>query len=298
MTALVFLGPVFTAACGALVLLGLWPHGLALEELTGERGERRRSALNEATWFRLLDPFIRSIARDIERIPLQNLRRTIKIKLVTAGHPLGLDVNEYLAFNALSIASGLIMGGSIAALSVGSAGSGAVLGAIFGAAIPWFKLDEAARRRIRAICRRLPHAIDLASLAMQAGVDFPGALRQVTDRMGKREPLRFELHHILRKLNLGHSRKAALGDLSARVPDPAIRQFVAAVVQAEKQGTPLAKVLSVQAGVMRTRRSQSAEQAAARAAVLILGPLMLIFACVFVILLGPFVIKWLRGELF
>jgi tight adherence protein C len=298
MTTFVFLGPVFTTACAVLVLLGLWPHRLAHQELTGERGERRRAALDEAAWFRLLDPFIRSIACEIERVPLVNLKRAIETKLVIAGHPLGLDVNEYLSFNALSIAFSLIMGGSIAALSVGSAGSGAVLGAIIGAAVPWFKLDEAARRRIRTICRRLPHAIDLASLAMQAGVDFPGALRQVSDRMGKREPLRFEIRHILRKLNLGHSRKAALGDLSTRVPAPAIRQFVAAVVQAEKQGTPLAKVLSVQAGVLRSRRSQAAEQAAARAAVLILGPLMLIFACVFVILLGPFVIKWLRGELF
>ncbi len=298
MMTLVFGGPVFTAACSALVLFGLWPHGLALEELTGERGERRRAALDETPWFRLLDPFIRSIAREIERIPLANLKETIRTKLVIAGHPLGLDVNEYLSLNVFSAASCLIVGGSFAALSVGSAGSGAVLGAIVGAAIPWFKLDETIRRRIRTICRRLPHAIDLASLAMQAGVDFPGALRQVTDRMGKREPLRFELHHILRKLDLGHSRKSALSDLSTRVPDSAIRQFVAAVVQAEKQGTPLAKVLSIQAGVMRSRRTQAAEQAAARAAVLILGPLMLIFACVFVVLLGPFVIKWLRGELF
>jgi tight adherence protein C len=49
---------------------------------------------------------------------------------------------------------------------------------------------------------------------------------------------------------------------------------------------------------MRLRRSEAAEQAAARAAVLIIGPLMLIFACVFVVLLGPFAIKAIRGQLF
>ena len=124
MTALVFLGPVFTAACGAIVLWGLWPHGLALEELTGERGERRKAALDGTTWFRLLDPFIRSIAREIERIPLENLKRAIKTRLVIAGHPLGLNVNEYLSLNVFSVAICLVIGGSIAALSVGSAGSG------------------------------------------------------------------------------------------------------------------------------------------------------------------------------
>jgi tight adherence protein C len=76
-----------------------------------------------------------------------------------------------------------------------------------------------------------------------------------------------------------------------------VRQFVGAITQAEKRGTPLAEVLTTQARVLRTKRSQAAEQAAARAAVLIMGPLMLIFACVFIILLGPFIIKYIRGDI-
>ncbi|MCP4603814.1 MAG: type II secretion system F family protein, partial [Proteobacteria bacterium] len=111
-------------------------------------------------------------------------------------------------------------------------------------------------------------------------------------------PLRFEFEHILQKLSLGWSRRTALDELSVRIQAPQVRQFTSSVNQAEKRGTPLARVLSTQAEVMRTKRSQAAEQAAARAAVLILGPLMLIFACVFIIILGPFVIKFMRGEIF
>jgi tight adherence protein C len=133
---------------------------------------------------------------------------------------------------------------------------------------------------------------------MYAGLDFQGAIRQVVSYLEKRNPLRFELEHLLRRLSLGWSREDAIWEIAKRVPLPAINQFASAVSQAEKRGTPLARVLTTQAEVMRTQRSRAVEQAAARAAVLILGPLMLIFICVFIIILGPFVIRYMRGELF
>ena len=62
-------------------------------------------------------------------------------------------------------------------------------------------------------------------------------------------------------------------------------------MQSEEKGNPLAEVLRIQANMLRMRRSVLAEESAARAAVLMMGPLMLIFGAIILVLLGPFIIN-------
>ncbi|MDD5309435.1 MAG: type II secretion system F family protein [Deltaproteobacteria bacterium] len=282
---------------GALVLL-LWPDAIPAPPTSGERGERRGRALARLAWFRLAEPLVRTLAARLAALPLGAARTGIEDRLEKAGRPFGFDADELMAAALLSATGLALAGGALASVLGPSAGAGAAVGLALGAIGPWVRLDEAARERRKAICRGLPQAIDLVALAMEAGQDFPGAVAEVGSRMPDVDPLRFELEHLLHKLALGRSRREALEDLAARVPAAPVREFAGAVVQAEQRGTPLAEALEIQARVMRTRRSQAAEQAAARAGVLIIGPLMLIFACVFLILLGPFAVKFMRGELF
>ncbi len=290
--------PFFTGIFLAWLLFCLIREVLPQVSTAGERGVQRQTARRQVLWFPLVEPALRTIAHAIKDLPATPVRAVLSRRIGLAGNPFGLTPDELLA-SVLMLSTCLgVVGSFISRAVVSSPGPGIVLGAILGAALPWFRLDEVARKRVRTICRSLPQAIDLVALAMHAGLDFPGAIRQVARRMPESSPLRFELEHLLHKLSIGHSRHLALAGLARRVPAPPIRQFVSAVTQAERQGTPLAKILGVQARVMRVRRSQAAEQAAARAAVLILGPLMLIFSCVFIVLLGPFAIKAMRGELF
>lgn len=295
---LLALASSLVAAAVVVAVRFLWPGDLPIVAPSGERGHRRLEARARHTWFRAMEPPIRSVARVIAALPIRSTRALLSHRLRMAGRPLGLDPDELLATILFSAALASAAGAWLSEAAVGSPGPGSVLGALMGAALPWFKVDDAARRRIREVCRGLPQAIDLVALAMNAGLDFTGAVRQVAQRTPPSSPMGFELAHLLHKLSIGNSRREALEGLAARVPAQPVRQFVAAVTQAEKQGTPLARVLGVQAKVMRTRRSQAAEQAAARAAILILGPLMLIFTCVFIVLLGPFAIKAIRGEMF
>lgn len=297
-TILSAISSILVSAAAVALARCLWPGDLPTVSAAGERGHRRREARERHPWFGVLESPTRTVAYLIGQLPISRLRRHLSRRLRMAGRPLGLDSDELLAACGVCGAVAGASGSAVSIALVGSPGPGAVLGGIAGAALPWFKVDEAARRRIRDVCRGLPQAIDLVALAMNAGLDFTGAVKQVADRMPESSPMRFELNHLLHKLSVGNSRQEALEGLSERVPAQPIRQFVAAVTQAERQGTPLARVLEVQARVMRTRRSQAAEQAAARAAVLILGPLMLIFTCVFIVLLGPFAIQAIRGELF
>ncbi len=293
MVAALVLGAALAALARALV-----PGVLPAPAEGGEAGLQRRRARRRHRWFRFLEAALGAMAVHVACLPLSGLRAAIARRVELAGHPLGLGGDELIAAAVLGAIAGAGLGGALAASALGTAVPGAVVGFLAGTAYPWIKLDESAIRRTRLIRRGLPQAIDLAALAMQAGLDLPGALVQVAGRLSEEQPLRIEIDRLLHLVTLGHSRAEALAGLARRVPAPEVRQFAAAVIQADRQGTPLAEVLAIQAGVMRTRRSQAAEQKAARAAILLMGPLMLIFACVFLVLLGPFAVKWARGELF
>ncbi|MCP4679477.1 MAG: type II secretion system F family protein [Deltaproteobacteria bacterium] len=287
-----------TALAVVAVVAWLWPSALPASPQAGERGRRRQEALAKHDWFRLLEPLIRAVGDRMATVSLGGMKARMEKRLRESGRPFGLDADDLLSTSILAACCSAFLGGIACSLLEREPGAGAVIGFVTGIVFPWFKVDDAARRRRIAVCRGLPQAIDLVALSMEAGLDFPGALTQVAGQLDVDNPLRFEFEHLLHKLSIGWSRQAALGELAVRIPAPQVRQFVSSVTQAEKRGTPLARVLSTQAEVMRTKRSQAAEQAAARAAVLIIGPLMLIFTCVFVILLGPFVIQFIRGEVF
>jgi tight adherence protein C len=238
------------------------------------------------------------LAGHLASLSLHELRLKIEQKLKEAGRPLGMDSNDFLAMSILGGVAVGICGAALSVLLGKGAGAGVIIGAVFGASLPFFKVDEITQKRRIAASKGLPYAIDLAALSLEAGLDFTGALTQVISQMKPSNPIRFEFEHLLHKISLGSSRRDALEELADRIPTTQVCQFVNSVIQADERGTPLARVLSTQAEVMRTKRSQAAEQAAARAAILILGPLMLIFSCVFIILLGPFAIKFIRGEMF
>ena len=126
------------------------------------------------------------------------------------------------------------------------------------------------------------------AMAMSAGLDFPGAVRQVIEKSSNpNDPLVEEFTLILQTLNLGRTRKDALQEFARRAPNDTVIEFVAAVVQAEERGNPVADVLLIQATSSRQRRTVRAEEIAAQAGVKIVGPLMLVFLCIMGLILGP-----------
>jgi tight adherence protein C len=137
------------------------------------------------------------------------------------------------------------------------------------------------------------------ALAMSAGLDFPGAVRQVVEKSSDPyDPLVEELGWILHKLGLGLTRRQALEEFAVRVPVGVVVEFVGAVVQAEERGHPVARVLQVQASQSRQQRSVRAEESAAKAGVALNGPLLLLFLSVFVLILVPIVIRVSRSAFF
>ena len=157
-----------------------------------------------------------------------------------------------------------------------------------GVGLPYLAVSEAAEDRMKQINRGLPYVIDLMALAMSAGQDFPGAVRQVVEKSSDpNDALVSEFALILQELNLGMTRKQALQGFGRRAPSEAVAEFVGAVVQAEDRGNPIASVLQIQASVSRLRRTVRAEESAAKAGVAMVGPLLLLFLCIMLLVMAP-----------
>jgi tight adherence protein C len=124
-------------------------------------------------------------------------------------------------------------------------------------------------------------------------------MRHVVEKWSdKTDPLCEELTRFLHELNLGKTRRDALTDLAWRAPTEMVKAFCNNAIQAERRGTPLVEVLKIQADVARTKRFQAAEKIAGRAGVIILAPLVLIFAATVLVMFGSLIVKGFRGQLF
>ena len=166
---------------------------------------------------------------------------------------------------------------------------------VAGLLLPALSLRDRAKRRELAIGRALPWTLDLFGLAVEVGADFNVALVRVVEQ-GRRGPLPDELARVLNALRVGSSRQEALEALACRTGHPAVRRFCSAVIQAERLGTPLRRVLRDQADDLRVARCQKAEQLAGEAPVKLLMPLLgCVFPCVFLVLLGPIAFSILFG---
>ena len=269
----------------------------AARPILGGRGLNRAKAINRRGLFALLEPAVRALAAWVGVLPLKRVRRPLRRSLVHAGDYLGLSEDELIAMCALS-GLGLGAAGLLVCEPLRLPSVFALCALCLGVVAPWFRVLSVARARARSVSRGLPGAVELAAMCMSAGLDFPGSLRRIaTSAADPNDPVIEEFSRVLQKLDLGHTRRSAMEGLAARVPTAQVREFVNSVVQAEAKGSPLANVLTIQAQTQRLRRSIAAEETASEAALMLLGPMTLIFLCVIVLLLGPVVVRFMAGGL-
>jgi tight adherence protein C len=257
----------------------------------GMRGLKRQQAMEKNDAWRQIDPLVRWLGVRVSGLLTDEQRTKMDHQLMLAGDILGLTPEEYIGLSILSFFGGIIFG-LIAGVMTGMGVALVIIVAPIGAALPYLQISAAGQERMKAINRGLPYAIDLLALAMSAGKDFPGAVRQVVEKSSDPDdPLVEEFSRILQELGVGRTRKQALISFSERAPVDAVREFVNSVLQAEEKGNPLADVLQIQAGMTRMRRSVRAEQQAAKAGVQMIGPLALLLICVIALILGPMFLK-------
>src|SRR5712664_1703510 len=173
-----------------------------------------------------------------------------------------------------------------------------LVGVVLGFMAPDVALTQVISRRQAGILRALPDALDLLVISMEAGLGIDQAMARVGDEIRLTSPtLADEFQIINREQRAGKPRLDAWRSMAERVDIDFVRQFVAMLVQTERFGTPIASALGQFADTLRTRRTQAAEEAAAKAGVKLLFPLVFfIFPSIFVVALGPAIIA--MGNLF
>jgi len=209
----------------------------------------------------------------------------LEYRLASAGFRKPEHIQVYMAIKmllpVLGIVAGTFFGGNmIAAIMVG-----AVIG-FFG---PDFVISRLVKRRLESISHALPDALDLLVICLEAGLGIDQAMVRVAEEMRiTSPPLADEFQIINREQRAGKPRLEAWRSMAARVDVDFVRQFVSMLVQTERYGTPIAQALGSFADNMRVRRTQAAEEMAAKTGVKLLFPLILfIFPSIFVVSLGP-----------
>jgi tight adherence protein C len=166
---------------------------------------------------------------------------------------------------------------------------------IFGWVFPYIWLSDQIKKRQMSISRALPYNMDLLTLSVEAGLDFQAAMGTVVEK-GMPGPLLEELNIVLNEIRLGKTRAEALRNLADRVQIIEVSAFVSNLVQADKMGTSLGKVLRIQSTQMRINRTHRAEKLANEAPLKMLLPLIAcIFPTVFLVLFGPIVYRLMYG---
>jgi len=213
-------------------------------------------------------------------------------RLAMAGNPADLRTIDFLglkavvafgtagvAFLLIGLLFGQLIFGILLALGAG----------VIGFILPEMWLGRRIKKRRKAILMAVPDTLDLLTISVRAGLAFDSALGKVVEKT--KGPLADEFSRALSEIRVGKTRREALRDIVSRTDVPGLSSFIGAIIQAEQLGVPISKVLQVQSEQLRIERRQRAEEAAAKAPIKMLFPLVgCTFPSMFIIILGPAII--------
>jgi tight adherence protein C len=257
----------------------------------------RPTGLQQPFSERVLGPAVSGLAGLARRLTPAGSRDRIAHKLVLAGSPAGWDAERVLAFKGLALVMGAGFGWLVASTFhvEGLFRIGAIaFWTAFLFLIPGSILGQSAMSRQYRLRRSLPDTIDLLTISVEAGLGFDAALLHV--RRSITGPLAEEIGRMLHEMQLGVARADAFRHLSERIDIPELRAFVLAMIQADVFGVSISSVLRTQAGEIRTKRRQRAEERAMKVPTKLLFPMLFcILPAMFVVLVAPGVLKVVKG---
>jgi tight adherence protein C len=153
-------------------------------------------------------------------------------------------------------------------------------------------LDHQVTKRQRALRAGFPDALDLLVVCVESGLGLAPALARVADELAMSHPeLGDELTLVNAEMRAGVERGAALKNLAERTGLEDIRGMTALLVQTMRFGTSIADALRVYSEEFRDKRTQAAEEQAAKISTKMVFPLVLFqFPSFFLVAIGPAVI--------
>ena len=232
---------------------------------------------------------------------LEQVKHGITEKLNLAGRPGGkVSAEEFLAAVELLALFLFVVVFLLIFLSSGNPVNAfvfALLLAGVAAFIPVMWLDSRVADRRTAMAIAFPYFMDLTVMSMDAGASFLESLSTFISE-NENTPLADEFAQTLSEINMGKSLSEAMIALRERIPTVMVQNALMAIVQGERMGTPLVKVMSEQAEAIRFVRSQNAERFAEEIKVRMQGPAMLLLFSVLILILGPAAIDMASSDFF
>ena len=168
-----------------------------------------------------------------------------------------------------------------------------LLTAAAGYYLPELLLRFITKKRIERMRNSLPDMIDLMVVCTESGMGIDDAIARLSREMARTDPdLAQEFYLSALEMRAGATRIEALRNLALRSRLEELEDLVSMLAQADKFGTSLAESLRVQSDMMRSRRTQRAEEIAAKIPVKLVLPLgLFIFPTLLMVILGPAVIQ-------
>jgi tight adherence protein C len=267
-----------------------------LEQLVIKPTTLEEYELQQPFFERAVRPIVKRLAQMGRRGEEGGLIARTDAKLEKAGYPGGLRGADWMGVKLLALIIFAVVGFALG-LALGGITGGfffALVGGAVGYLGPEFWLGRKIRARADGMVLQLPDALDLLTISVEAGLGFDAALAKVVEKMNG--PLVDEFRQALAEIRMGRTRREALRDVAKRADAQPINNFIGAIVQAEQLGVPIAKVLQIQSNQLRIERRQRAEEAAAKAPVKMLFPMVgCIFPTIFIVILGPAIVTVMKG---
>jgi len=247
---------------------------------------------------RVLRPALERAGRFLSDRPPQKSRDNLRMKLAIAGNPGNLTVGGFTALRDVAAVVGLVLG-LLVGLLVGHGFIGPVIGMAVGALIgfyaPLYWINSITGSRRIEIQKALPDAMDLLTIASEAGQSFDAAISNVVDKY--HNALADEFAAVIRETQLGRPRLEALEEMGKRCGVEDLNNFIQSVIQSEQMGVGIAKILRIQSQELRRKRRQRAQESAAQATLKMMLPMVgCIFPTLWIILLGPAVLVILKAR--
>lgn len=285
--------PILSGIVAMWLILVFWPE----EDPTageGPIGSNQGRQKRPGIFLKVFGGVIDVMAGFFAALPMPAYREKLRIKLVAAGSPGGLDADQYNAARVIAVVLAGVAGSFIdneTGLTPIITFSLCGLGIFY----PDIWLSDLIQKRRRRIFRDLPDFLDILRLAVDAGLDLSSALKVAVEK-GRRGPLMDEMEKVERDIALGRTRREAFRSFADRLGMSEINAFVLALIQADQLGASIGPILKVQAEVARTKRWQLAEVIVNKMPMKMLGPLIVfIFPASFIILFTPLLIQYLQA---
>ncbi len=156
-------------------------------------------------------------------------------------------------------------------------------------------LGRIASRRKFEMERRMPFALDMLALCVEAGSDLAQSMVRLSERLGS-GPLAQEFSRVSLALRTGAARGDALALLCHRGNPRSLSRLAKLLVRADRSGSGVGRILRSASSRLGDERFARAERRGAYASQKLLLPLVLcIMPATFVVVFGPLAIRAITG---